>query len=383
VEAPNLQAWDATDRLLLETAVELVPGGSTIAVIGDRYGALTLGALATLGPGAVRVHQDLVTGERALRLNAAALRSAGLLPETTAGMPDGGAGTLPGFTQVPLGPELLAGAGAVLLQLPKTLAELDEIAAAVARYAAPDVTLLAGGRVKHMSLGMNAVLERHFRSVRPQLARQKSRVILADGPQGSGEQERFPVVEHLAELDLRVAAHGAVFAGTKLDIGTRFLLTFLPNMKAAGHAVDLGCGTGILAAMYARQHPGSQVTATDQSAAAVASAQATAQANGLAERITVLQDDALSTMADGSVDLVLLNPPFHVGAGVHAGAGLKMIEAAGRVLAPNGELWTVYNRHLPYLPALERHVGPTVVKGRNPKFTVTLSTRRSTGPAGA
>lgn len=379
VEAPNLQAWDATDRLLLEAAEGLVAAGSTVAVIGDRYGALTLGALAALNPGTVRVHQDLITGERALQLNAAGLRSAGLLPDTAAGMPGGSTDGEPGFTQLPLGPELLAGVQAVLLQLPKTLAELDEIAAAVARYAAPDVTLLAGGRVKHMSLGMNAVLERHFSSVRPQLARQKSRVILASGAHGGGEQGNYPVVEHLAELDLDVAAHGAVFAGSKLDIGTRFLLTFLPAMKEARHAVDLGCGTGILAAMYARQHPGAAVTATDQSAAAVASAQATAQANGLEGRITVLQDDALSTLAAGSVDLVLLNPPFHVGTGVHAGAGLKMIEAAGRVLAPGGELWTVFNRHLPYLPALERHVGPTAVKGRNPKFTVTLSTRRGDG----
>jgi 16S rRNA (guanine1207-N2)-methyltransferase len=53
------------------------------------------------------------------------------------------------------------------------------------------------------------------------------------------------------------------------------------------------------------------------------------------------------------------------------------------VLAPQGELWTVFNRHLPYLPALERHVGPTAVKGRNPKFTVTVSIRRSPGQAGA
>ena len=87
MEAPNLQAWDATDRLLLETAAELVSGGSTIAVIGDRYGALTLGALATLGPGAVSVHLDLDTGERALRLNAAALRNAGLLAAQDARLP--------------------------------------------------------------------------------------------------------------------------------------------------------------------------------------------------------------------------------------------------------------------------------------------------------
>jgi 16S rRNA (guanine1207-N2)-methyltransferase len=363
VEAPNLQAWDATDRLLLDTAAARVQPGSSVTVIGDRYGALTLGALEVLGPGTLRVHQDLITGEQALRLNAA-----GVL---------GGDATEAGFAQLPLGRELLEGAASVLLQLPKTLAELDEVAAAVARYASPDVEILAGGRVKHMSLGMNAVLERHFSSVTPQLARQKSRIILVAGPRQSGEPGKFPLVEHLAEIDLDVAAHGAVFAGPRLDIGTRFLLTFLPSMRGAQHAVDLGCGTGILAAMYARQHPGSAVTATDQSAAAVASALATARANGLDRQIRVLQDDALATMADGSADLVLLNPPFHVGTGVHAGAGLKLIEAAGRVLAPGGELWTVFNRHLAYLPALERHVGPTVVEGQNPKFTVTLSTRRT------
>jgi 16S rRNA (guanine1207-N2)-methyltransferase len=362
VEAPNLQAWDATDRLLLETAVQLGRAGSTVAVIGDRFGALTLGASAVLAPASLRVHQDLITGERALRLNAADLAAGPIAAETT-------------FVQLPLGRELLAGADTVLLQLPKTLAELEELAAAVALHAAPDVRLLAGGRVKHMSLGMNAVLERYFVSVQPQLARQKSRVLLAAGPKPPTSAPRFPVVEHLAELDLDVAAHGAVFAGPRLDIGTRFLLTFLPAMKPARHVVDLGCGTGILAATYARQFPAAAVTATDQSAAAVQSALATARANGLADRITVLQDDALSTFAEGAVDAVLLNPPFHVGAGVHAGAGLKMIEAAGRVLAPGGELWTVFNRHLDYLPALERHVGPTVVEGRNPKFTVTRSTR--------
>lgn len=381
VEAPNLQAWDATDRLLLEAASAHVRPGGTVAVIGDRYGALTLGALAVLEPGTLRVHQDLITGERALQLNAAALASAHPDPAPSAAArqeathDDGGGPSRRGFQQVPLGPALLAGAETVLMQLPKTLAELDEAAAAVARHAAPGAVLLAGGRVKHMSLGMNAVLARYFETVQPQHARQKSRVLVATGPRRDGEGTRFPAVEHLAELDLDVAAHGAVFAGAKLDIGTRFLLTFLPDMKPARHAVDLGCGTGILAAMYARRFPGAAVTATDQSAAAVASARATAAANGLAERISVLQDDALSTFPDGGADLVLLNPPFHVGAGVHAGAGLKLIAAAGRVLEPGGELWTVYNRHLPYLTALERHVGPTVVKGQNPKFTVALSRR--------
>jgi 16S rRNA (guanine1207-N2)-methyltransferase len=118
------------------------------------------------------------------------------------------------------------------------------------------------------------------------------------------------------------------------------------------------------------------VLATDQSAAAVSSAAATAAANGLSARVQVLRDDAMSTQPDASVDLILCNPPFHIGTSVHAGAALKLFDAAGRVLAPGGELWTVFNSHLAYDRALNRAVGRTRVVGRSAKFTVTVSTRR-------
>ena len=49
---------------------------------------------------------------------------------------------------------------------------------------------------------------------------------------------------------------------------------------------------------------------------------------------------------------------------------------SNRVLEPGGELWTVWNSHLAYKPALNRLVGPTREVARNPKFTVTVSTRR-------
>ncbi len=55
------------------------------------------------------------------------------------------------------------------------------------------------------------------------------------------------------------------------------------------------------------------MVAVDQSAAAVASATATAAANGLAGRIRVVRDDAAASLPDGSVDLVVCNPPFHQG----------------------------------------------------------------------
>ncbi|MGP0223033.1 class I SAM-dependent methyltransferase [Paenarthrobacter sp. NCHU4564] len=357
VDAENLQAYDATDRLLLDEVRHRAGAEPNIAVIGDRYGALTLGALAVTAVEHVRVHQDLYTGRLALARNAAA---AGL---------DGR------YRAHDLGPGLLQDAGLVVLQLPKSLAELEEIADAVARFAAPGAILLAGGRVKHMSLGMNDVLQKYFGSVQPQLARQKSRTLVARDARHVPVEPPFPVLEDIAELGIKVAARGAVFSGARLDIGTRFLLGFLDRMPEVPRAVDLGCGTGILATMYAKLHPGAAVLATDQSAAAVASAKGTAEANGLADRISVLHDDAMSTLPGDSAELILLNPPFHVGATVHAGAALKMFQAAARVLAAGGELWTVYNSHLQYKAALERLVGPTEIEGRNPKFTVARTRR--------
>lgn len=366
IEAENLFAVDASDRLILDEGAADVAAAGTgeVVVIGDHYGAITLGAIALHGATQVRVHQDPLTGELALARNAAAT---GLEDE---------------FENLELGEALLTGARVVLMQLPRSLAALDEYAAAIARFAASDVVVIGGGRLKHMSIAMNEVLGRHFGDVRASLGRQKSRVIVAreaHGRAGAADgghviEPAWPAREFHDDLGLWVVAHGPVFAGTKLDIGTRYLLTFLREMKPdAVTAVDLGCGSGILASALAAARPGLAILATDESAAAVASARATAEANGLA--VTVSRDDALSAQPDECADLVLLNPPFHAGSTVHPGVALKLFDQAARVLKPGGELWTVFNSHLTYRPALTRAVGETRQVGRNAKFTVTVSTK--------
>ena len=357
VEAPNLTAVDAADRLILDEGAAALSAASpgTLTVIGDHYGALTLGAAVTHGATGIRVHQDPLTGELALAANAA-----------TVGLADR-------YRACALGEELLAGATVVLMQLPRSLGELTEVAETIARHADPSVVVYAGGRNKHISTAMNDVLGRSFSDVRATLGRQKSRVLIASGPVEVAQQT-YPVTDHLAEIGLDVVSYGAAFAGPKLDIGTRYLLGFLPRVNPrARAAVDLGCGTGTLAVSLARLLPDVSVIATDQSSAAVASAAATARANGLDGRVRTLRDDAMSTLATDSQDVVLCNPPFHVGAAVHTGGASKMFTEAGRVLRPGGELWTVYNSHLGYRGRLQRLVGPTDVVGRNPKFTVTRS----------
>jgi 16S rRNA (guanine1207-N2)-methyltransferase len=358
VEAPDLVAVDATDRLLLDEAAAALAlcGPGEVAVVDDSHGALTLGAVALHGARDVRVAQDLLVGERALARNA----------ERT-----GLSGT---YRSLPLA-EVAAGARVVLVKAPRALDALREIAEQVAAAAAPDVTVLVGGRVKHMTHAMNDVLGASFGDVSATLARQKSRVLVARGPQPGPLS--FPRRQHHPDLGLTLCAHGAAFAGTKIDIGSRALLGRLGAMAPkASTALDLGCGTGVLAAALAAARPALDVLGVDQSAAAVASTRATASANGFEDRIRTIRDDAAETVPAGSIDLVVCNPPFHVGAAVVTTAADRLFAAAGRVLRPGGELWTVYNSALRYKPTLTRLVGPTRVAEQTPKFTVTVSTRR-------
>jgi 16S rRNA (guanine1207-N2)-methyltransferase len=358
LEADNLVAVDATDRLVLTEASAAIDAAGVLNATGAPD-ATRPGTVVVVGDRDVRVHQDALTGEQALANNA--IR----------------AGRTNGFRQLPLTPELFTGASVVIGQLPKSLDALREIAQLAAAHADAGVTVFLSGRVKHMTHAMNDVLSDSFTDVRASLAHQKSRVLVASGPRpadGAGATA-YPLRQHHLDLDLWVCADGAAFAGTKIDIGTRFLLEFLDRMHpAADTAVDLGCGTGVIASALARARPQLSVLATDDSAAAVSSALATVAANGLTERVQVLRDDAMSTLADGSVDLIVCNPPFHLGTSVHSGASVKLFQAAGRVLAPEGQLWTVFNSHLPYRNQLNRAVGPTHVIGRNAKFTVTRST---------
>lgn len=382
-EAPGLAAHDATDRLLLETAH--ATGGGTrggraarlsdpgaLVVVGDRHGALTLGAISVLGARGVRVYQDPVLGERALDANAARI---GFTEE---------------YEQYPLDASLLRDAAFVLLQLPRSLAELDELTQAIARWASPDVVLFAGGRVKHMTLAMNQVLGRSFGEVAAGLAQRKSRVLTARAPRPAGELggARFPVWGRDPDLPFSLAAFGSTFGGATFDHGSRLLLRGLNERgwPEAGRIVDLGCGNGALAVSAALACPAATVIATDQSAGAVSAARLTAGTAGVLNPdgaigadgpgVQVHRADATEVIPDGWADLILLNPPFHSGAAVHTGIAHRLIRSCARALAPGGELRLVFNSHLGYRPLVERSIGRVRQIDRDRAFTVLSAIRR-------
>jgi 16S rRNA (guanine1207-N2)-methyltransferase len=328
---------DAADRLILDEAAGLLTGSAVVVV-----GSVALARAASeLGAASVRVSDD-----------------------TDA-------------TTEPLMPGLFSGADVVLLRLPKALAALRHIAGLIANAAPLGVVVVAGGRLKYMTVSMNEVLKESFARLDVSLARQKSRVLIAREPRPGVALAAEPMRRFDDDLGLWVCAVGGVFAGASVDIGTRALLgalDMLPglNLADSATAIDFGCGTGILAAELKRRNPGARVIATDVSAIAIESALATAAANDL--DIEVVRDDMLARQPDASVDLIVLNPPFHDGGAISIDTSLAMFAAARRVLRPGGQLLTVWNSHLGSTGALVRTVGPTIQISHNAKFTVTAST---------
>lgn len=373
-DTPELQPYDSTDLHLLSSLPH--PSASTgpsspcaksqdphpphrLAIIGDTHGALTIGA-AFLGWSDIRTYQDPLLSELALAQNAERL------------------GLESAYTAHPLGESLLAGAGTVLLRLPRGLEALDEIAWTIARYARPGVRVYAGGRVKHMTRAQNEVLARYFHDVRAGLGWRKSRVLVAEGAKPVGDAP-FPKWGSDPDLSFDLASYGMTFGGPKFDHGSRLLLSTLAGRPAPRRIVDLGCGNGVLAVSAALLWPDAEVIASDQSDAAVRAARATAEKAGVVDQVAIHRADGTAAVPPGWADLMLLNPPFHTGSTVHAGIAHRLIRDCPAALAPGGELRLVFNSHLAYRQLVTREVGETEQLARDKTFTVLSAVKRSRG----
>lgn len=382
---------DQTDRVILREAEEIgAPAGAgDVVVLGDATGALVRAALEAVGDGGDRVI--------ALDMSRGALEA---LAATFGPERDGGRLVLPGLDLQGLdlhGPDLqgpvlqgpgadpdaLADARCALMRLPKSLAALQ--ARMLELRAVPVV--IAGGRVKHMTRSQNDVLATTHREVRATRGLGKSRALVASGPRGEQAAPTRPAVA-AHELEIRVAGAsrpvslrgiGGVFGGASADAGSLLLLDALDAALLDGtlepaaieSAVDLGCGNGLLTAWLAHALPQARLRASDDDADAVAATRATLEASGLArEGVDVVWEASLADAADAGADLVVLNPPFHDGTAVDATLVQELLDAAGRVLRPGGQLWLVHNSLLRYRDEVADRIGPVRQRARDRRFTV-------------
>lgn len=143
---------------------------------------------------------------------------------------------------------------------------------------------------------------------------------------------------------LKAVAYAGTFASGKLDAASSLLLEHLPS-GAGRKVLDIGAGYGVLSGFLALE--GATVTLLEDDALSVQSSVDTLAANGLTG--TVLHSDVDSALGlKEKFDLIVMNPPFHVGRDMRLDVALEFIAAAQRHAAKTCEVYLVANHFLPY-----------------------------------
>ena len=159
---------------------------------------------------------------------------------------------------------------------------------------------------------------------------------------------------HTVTLDGRettVVGKPGVFAWDRLDDGTRALVGAM-EIGEGERVLDLGCGTGLAGGAAARRAPAGSLPLLAVDVRATTAAWRTLAANGITNAEVHLSD-AGTELPASQFDVVITNPPFHQGVAVERTAARRFIEAAARLLRPQGRLYLVANAFLAYEPWLE------------------------------
>ncbi|MDJ1641673.1 methyltransferase [Streptomyces pakalii] len=360
------RAWDAADEYLLRQLTDPETGpvdlSGTVAVVGDRWGALAT-ALAAHRP--VQISDSYL----ARRATLANLARNGI---------DQDAVRLLSSRDTP--PDRI---DVLIVRVPKSLAFLEDQLHRIAPAVHAGTVIIGTGMVKEIHTSTLKLFERIIGPTRTSLAVRKARLIFCTpDPELPRTPSPWPYRYELpADVGpvsgLTTVNHAGIFCADRLDIGTRFFLKHLPTRGGDVRVVDLGCGNGVVGLSAAVANPDAHVTFVDESYGAVASAEETFRAGAPdGAKAEFLVGDGLAGLDAGSVDLVLNNPPFHSHMATTDATARTMFAGARTALRQGGELWVVGNRHLSYHTHLRRVFGNCTTVAGDPKFVVLRAVKR-------
>ena len=158
-----------------------------------------------------------------------------------------------------------------------------------------------------------------------------------------------------------------VFSHGRLDKGTAILFDHIDDIRAE-QVLDFGCGTGVISATLAQQLPNAHFTLVDCDALALASARKTME-NGATENYQVYASDGLSEVT-GQYDLIISNPPFHLGVSTSYEATETFLKQSRNYLVKGGELRIVANSFLKYETIIRQVFGVCHTLSQQKGFSV-------------
>ena len=171
----------------------------------------------------------------------------------------------------------------------------------------------------------------------------------------------------------RIYSRPGVFSWDHLDEATEILAEHMMVLPGAS-VLDLGCGSGPLGILASRLSGGGPLTMVDADIEAVRSASKSAEGASISN-FRALPSDVAEAVIQERFDLVVTNPPFHVGKQTELSLPMQFIEDSWEVLAPGGQLFLVANRTLPYETPIKRRFGNVLMVHDGRRFKVLAATK--------
>lgn len=346
---PNTQQpWDAADLYLLDQGLL----GEHPAILNDQWGALT--CFAHLSGKDYFSWSDSFCSQTAILNNLANL---GASTEMTRSHIVSGVPTFPSQTDT------------LWIQCPKSFDQLHWWLTLALEQLGPGTTVYVAGMAKHIPIKWLNWLENHNTDYLQFPIKKKARLIhfkLAD------TLPAMTVYKHYSGPDnLDIAALPGVFSRDHMDIGSRFFIHHLSQLPPlTGKVVDLGCGNGLLsiAALHYSQAEAINLILCDDSSVALHSARSNLLARNY-DHAEYFHTDALLSVT-GPVDTVLCNPPFHSGNRISTAAAERMFKQAAKIIAKQGQLLVIANRHLGYAASLKKSFANVQLLASDAKFVI-------------
>lgn len=223
-----------------------------------------------------------------------------------------------------------------------------------------------GSALKLAESGGHRVVVGTKRSARPALAG------VFDNPLLEGDAF-FESHATLRGREYTVYSRPGVFSWEHTDEATQLLAATM-TVRAGESVLDIGCGSGALGVVAAGLSKTGRVHLVDADIEAVRSTRGTIETSGFTN-CSVLPSDVAEAVLDERFDVVVTNPPFHVGKTTDLSVPLQFIRDAHAVLVSGGRLYLVANRTLPYEAYLSRIFGNMDVVHDGPRFKVLSAVR--------
>ena len=339
----TLQAWNAADELLVQTFEALELKDCNTLLFNDRFGYLAL----HLNTPSITEFIDLYSQQVAIEANLKKIK-----PNQA-------------ISFIKMG-ESLPTCDVALINIPKSLDQLELYLELVTQSISKDGIVLLGFMTKHFTPNFLKLCEKYFKDITQSKALKKARVITL---KNKIEAVKVSSKEHTIDFPLigkSLAQFKGVFSKNRIDYATQFLIENIQLNDSEQTILDLGSGNGVIACYINKIYPNRKIHLLDDSYAAHISG----QLNLNEPNTTHHWHYELSTVAPTKFDLIVTNPPFHFGHEIDLTIPFGFVAEAQKHLHPNGRLLIVSNSHINYDSILQANFKEVTVIAINEKFKI-------------